>query len=144
MMQALSQPHLVQELRRGAPAGAIPAQLERHHHVFDRGQRRQELEVLENEADLFSAQFRPVVFAQAANLSPRQLHRAGARLVQTRAQAQQSGLTAAGRPHNRARAPRWECKGNILQDRQFSLGAGVRFRQPANLQNGRHRMSFSF
>jgi hypothetical protein len=50
-----SQADPLQQIERERPCAAIAAQLQRHGHVFQRGQRRNELEVLKNKSDVFVA-----------------------------------------------------------------------------------------
>ena len=73
-----------------AVARIAPArELERQHHVFERGQRRDQVERLEHEADALGAQARAAVFVQRRQVGARQGYASGSRRIEAGKQRQQ-------------------------------------------------------
>ena len=88
MVEPVPEPDSAQQLRgalRGAP---LPAQLERHLHVFLRCQCRNQLEALKDEPDLFAPQPRSVVFGKSGEIRIIEDHCATCRCIQTGKQAE--------------------------------------------------------
>ena len=71
-----------QQCHRALAHPVDAGQFERQHDVFERGQRRQKLEGLEHEADLFAAQLGPGVFVERKDVLPGDADRAGRRQVE--------------------------------------------------------------
>src|SRR3546814_1449439 len=65
LFRSLGQPHLAQGRARRAFGVGVAAQLQRQHHVLQRGQRRQQLEALEHEADLVRTHLRAAVLVRS-------------------------------------------------------------------------------
>ena len=69
MVRAIAQPHTGKQVA-GAAGGLLgghrTGELERHLHVFERGQRGNQLEALEHEADLFATQLSATIFVETS------------------------------------------------------------------------------
>ena len=146
MPLAVFEAHLPQEVRR-LPGQhgrrfprATPAQFGGDHHVFQRGQRRHELEVLEHEARVLVADPRAGVLVQSFQRQPASLHRAARGAVQPGAESQQRRLAAARRPDDGAGRPGRQRKTDPLQHRQFTVAAAVGFGQLLDFEDGRGRV----
>src|SRR5690606_11743622 len=97
MIEPTAQAHALEQ--RGGPRGdvSVAAQLERHLHVLERGQRRQELERLKDEADVIAPETCPLVLGQRREIGAVDRDRAAARRVETREEPEQRCLAAARR-----------------------------------------------
>ena len=142
MMQSFTQPHPIKQLNRFLERVIQAAEFHRHHYVFERGDRRDELEVLKDEPAHASTQFGAAIFVQRCEVDARKRDTAGGRDVEPRTEAKQSRLAAAGRTENRACVATREGKGDIAQNRQvmsvtiFPVGRrGIAFRQPMNFED---------
>jgi hypothetical protein len=84
------------EQRCGALAGAVVVapELERHQHVLERGQRRQEVERLEDEADVRRPKPGPAILGKSEDVLAVQDHPTSARLVEPRQKAEKGRLAA--------------------------------------------------
>ena len=125
MVQPVPEAHALQQFHHLGVVPAGPAQLERHEDVLPRRQRRDELEILEDEADAFVAHERPLVLGHSADLAPIQLHAAGRGPVEAGAEAEERGLAAAGGADDRAGAAGRQGEGNLVQDRERPGGRGI-------------------
>jgi hypothetical protein len=97
---------------------AIAAQLHRHNHVLEGGERRDELEVLEHKADVLVPHARPLILVHVGKRLAIEQHGAGSRPIQPGAKAQQSRLAAAGRPQDGTGGALRQFERNALQHRQ--------------------------
>src|SRR6266540_2911233 len=107
VQQALGEAHGLQGLG-GAPAPlgpAEPAVDQREADVAERRGPRQELEVLEDEADHLVAEPGQLVVGQPGDVAPLERQAAAGRPVQAAEQAEQGGLPRAARSHDRQRVP---------------------------------------
>ena len=97
------EPDPLERLDRARPrlADAHPVELQRQHHVLDRGERGDEVEALEDVADVPAPQVRAAAGVERRQVLPVDEHPARARLLERPGQVQQRGLPAAGRPHHR-------------------------------------------
>ena len=94
---------LAQQLVRG-PAGVLapPAdEQQRQLDVLDRGQRRQQVEELEHEADLAAAQARELGLAQLVDALAVEPDLAGRRAIEAGEEVEQRRLAAPARAHDR-------------------------------------------
>jgi hypothetical protein len=78
----------------------LTGELERQHDVLPRVERRQEVEELEDEADVLAAELRQVVVAELRDLGARDLDRSDGRLVEAREDVHQRGLAGTRRAHD--------------------------------------------
>jgi hypothetical protein len=86
-------------------APAFAAQFDRHEHVLQRRQRRDQLEILKHEPDVRVAHPRPRVLAHRAQLSPASTTSPPLATIEARAQPEQRRLAAAARPDDRHTRP---------------------------------------
>jgi hypothetical protein len=111
--------------RLGTCAGvAVAAQLQRKHHVFQRGQVRQELKGLEHEAQFGHAQPGAAIFVESIDIDAIEHDGTVGRRVQAGEQAQQRGLARAGRTDDRKRPTGLHGKIDVLQNREFAGSVG--------------------
>ena len=106
-------------------------QFQRQQDVFQRGQRRQQLERLEHEADAAGAQAGAGVLVEIAEALAEQHDFARGRLVESRQQAQQGGLAGAGRAGDRQRFAGCDGKLDFAQDGERAVGRAHALRQGA-------------
>ena len=105
VLQAMAEAHRLQQVAR-ALAGlmhALPAQQHRHHHVFKRGELRQQVMELVDEAQRTVAQAAALGIGQRAHLLPGHEHLACSGHVKPTQQVQQGALAGAGRAQDRYR-----------------------------------------
>ena len=103
----------------------VAAQFHRHGDVFQRSQRRDQLEILKNKSDELIANSRPFIFADLAQRNAIQQHRTRSRKIEPRAQSQQRRLSTAGWAENGTGRPFLESERNIFQDGQFGRATSV-------------------
>ena len=101
VMRAAGQPDFLEQRSARAPRVGDAGDLHRHGDVLVRGQRRDEVEELEDEPDLLAAQPRERVLVEPRDVDAVDEHVAGRRRVEAGDQAEQRGLAAARRPDDR-------------------------------------------
>ncbi len=84
-----------------ALSGLLAGDREREEDVLLRGQHRQQVEELEDEADVLAAELRELVVAERRDLGAGDRHGAGRRLVEPREDVHERRLARAGRAHDR-------------------------------------------
>ena len=92
VLKPLAKAHPLQDLSRACLRAAVAAKLQRQHDVFQRGQRGEQLEALEHEADLLAPDPRAAVLVQGRQDHAIQAHRALAGHIQAGQQGQQRAL----------------------------------------------------
>ena len=102
------------------------SQLHRHQDVFKSGQRRHQLERLEDEADFLGPELRAGVFAEAPEIDTVERDGALRGPVETGQQAKQGGLAAARRPHDRHELSRRDGQVNFPQHDERLAATQVR------------------
>ena len=123
VMAAIVQPHLVEQ-RLGAGGGIGAARdLHRHLDVLERGQRRHQVEELEDEADLLAAQARQRVFVERGDVDAVDQDLARRRRVEPGDEPEQRGLAAARRPDDRQALAVGHVEGQRMQDGQRRAAA---------------------
>ena len=100
MVEAVPETDVCDDLLEPAVLGLLPGDREREHDVLPRVQHREQVEELEDEADVLPAELRQVVVAERRDLGPRDLYLPGGRLVEAREDVHQRGLARAGRAHD--------------------------------------------
>ena len=81
--------------------GRAIRELQRHHDVFQRGQGRDELKRLEDEADVRRTKPRAFILGKTVQVLPVERYTSRAGPVEAGEQTQQCGLAAARRPDDR-------------------------------------------
>ena len=101
---------------------------ERQQDVLLRVEHRQQVEELEDEADVLAAQLRQVVVAERRDLGARDADRAGRRLVEPREDVHQRRLARPRRAHDRRRLARRDVDRDAPQrvDRGVALSVSAR------------------
>jgi hypothetical protein len=136
VIEPVAEADLAQKFLGFLLAAAFATELERDQHVFDRGERRDELEALEDEADEPVSQCGPRVLAERFESLSIELHRAARRVIEPGTQPQQRCLSAARRPDDSERVAVLQCQRDVAQHRQLVTGGAVDFPQVADLEEG--------
>jgi hypothetical protein len=110
--------------------------LERKHHVFQSGHRRQELERLEHEADHAPAQRGAPVFVEREQVVAVDPHRSGARRVEPRQQPEQRRLSRSGHADDCDRLSHADLETNVRENGQFRIAGGNLLAQSGGLDDG--------
>ena len=140
MVATVRQPNFVQQLPRARDGVAPTRDLHRHQDVLEGGQRRHEVEELEDEADLLAAQSRQFVFAEGGDVDAVDEDLARARGIEAGQQAQECGLAAARRTDDRHELAGRDRQIEWMQNRQGTAAAIDRLRHAAQID---HRSCFS-
>ena len=93
---AMFEAHAPQRFRGGRARVAPARELQRQHHVFERRERRHQVEGLEHEADAFGAQARAAIFVERRQVGAREGDASGSGRIEARQQRQQRGFARAG------------------------------------------------
>ncbi len=94
-MPPLADPEGIEKFPGAIERVAGSRDLERYRDVFQRGEVRQEVERLEDEADVPGTEERQALLVEAGEIGAGHLHGPGGRVVETRQQAEERGLAAA-------------------------------------------------
>jgi len=122
MARAMGQPDLVQHCIHPR-AILAPAQLQRQGDVLGGGQRRQQVEALEDEPDLARTQLRAGFLVQAGQVVPGQSDAAAAGQVQPGQQAEQGGLAGTGGADDGHAGAFMDRQSDVVQYVDFTLRA---------------------
>jgi len=96
---------LVHQLLQPVAIGARPGDRQRQQHVFLRGQHRQQVEELKDEADVLTSQEREPRVVERRDLGPRDRNAAARRRVEAGEAMHQRRLSRPGRAHHRHQMP---------------------------------------
>ena len=118
---ALGEPHLVEQLRARARAIAAGRD-ELHLDVLDRGQRRDQVELLEDEAERAQAQLGELVVGQADEVGALEPNVAAARPVERAEELQQRRLARAARAFERDELARLRSRGRSPSSARTVVG----------------------
>ena len=99
MVGAVGKPHAVERFERFLLVGDAVIVL-RRHDVFDRRQVRDHVKLLEDDADLVTAQERQLVVGDFRDVDAVQKHRAARRVIHAADDIHERRLARAGRPHD--------------------------------------------
>src|SRR5690606_21571503 len=102
-------------------------QFERHEHVFQRGQGRDELKALKHESHMCVANLGPGVLIETAQRFTCEGNFASRRKIEPRAEAEQGGLAATARTDNREALALVQRKTHFMQNRQVAGSGRVSF-----------------
>ena len=100
MRPAVLEPDLLHQLGNPGLVGLLTRDRKRQDDVFLGVQHRQQVEELEDEADVLAPQLRQIRVVQIGEACARDRDLSSRRLVQTREDVHQGGLAGAGRPHD--------------------------------------------
>ena len=122
----------MQQVEREGARAAIAAQFHRHGHILERGQGRDELEILKDKTDMLIPDPGALVLADFGERDAVEQHRTGSGKIQSRRQTEQRGFAAARRAEDRTgrallqgeRDVAAERSGGPRRSRSFSLGRG--------------------
>ena len=119
-------------MRRGVRTAR---ELERQHHVFQRRERRHEMEGLENEADTLRAQARAAIFVQLREVRAGEPYLAGCGRIEPREQCEQRGLAGTRGADDRDRLARRDLEGDGANDGQQTFRAANLLGEVFSLEN---------
>ena len=135
MIEPSREPHLREDFRGISPPAALAAEFEGHEHVLDRGEGRDELEVLKYETDEPVAQRGAGILIERFQRLAFESHAARRGIVEAGAEAEESCLATARRADDRARVAGEEREIDVAEDGQFMPRTAVGFAQVANLDD---------
>lgn len=95
------EPDFIEQAPRSTGRVCLSRDLHRHHHVFERGQRRNQVKELKHESDHRASKPGQIVLAQARDVPVTDRDTAGCRRVESGNQSEQRRLAAARRPSDR-------------------------------------------
>ena len=120
-------------------SGLDARELERQHDVLGRGQHRQQVEELEDEADVVAAQLGQRRVVEVADLLARDRHGAGGRLVEAGEDVHQRRLAGAGRAHHGRQAAAGDVDRHVAQGVDGGVAVAVAAGQVAGRDDGLRR-----
>ena len=147
MVEAFRESDFFQEAGGDIADAPFPAKFQRNHYVLDRGQRGEQLKILENEADRFTAEAGAVVFAEGAKVASVEENGAGSWHIQARAESEKSGFATAGWPYDRAGTARLDGERHIFEHREIAFGDGaaaINLSKCSGFKDWRHQSVFPF
>ena len=111
----VGQPHLRDERVDPVVVRLRARELQRQGHVLLRRQHRQQVEELEDEADVAAAQFRQLAVVHGRDVLAVDLHGPRRRAVEAGEQVHERRLARARRPHDRRELPAGDVDGHAAQ-----------------------------
>src|SRR5690349_19288619 len=102
VMRAVGEADACEEITSAGRGATVAAELEGNLDVLERGEGGDQLEALEDEADLRPAKLRSLIFRQARQVGAVEQHRAAGGNIKAREESEQRGLAA----------PRWSNDGD--------------------------------
>ncbi len=135
VMPAAGQADFLEQRRRAGTRVRPARNFHRHHHVLERGQRRHQVEELEDEADLLPAQPGQPVLVERRDVGAVDHDPPGRRRVEAGNQAEQRRLPAAGRSGHREEPARGHVEIDRLEDGQRRRAAHHRFGHAAQFNH---------
>lgn len=101
-LAVVAQPHGPQQRVRRSPARGPglrgPVQFAHHQQLFARGERREQVRLLEDDADAFASQLCGLLLRQSCRVDVRDAHTPGIRADERGGDGQEAGLPRTGRP----------------------------------------------
>lgn len=121
--EAVAEPDLGEDLLRAGPVDAPPGEPERQGGVLGDGQRRQQVVLLEDEADPAAAEPGEGRLGAARHLLAVDHHDAAVGPVQSGRALQERGLAGAGGPHHGGERPAPQTQGHVVECGHGVVGA---------------------
>src|ERR1051325_10427748 len=115
MRRAIGETDLREQIFRAIHHSVAAAKFQWDHNVFDRRQRWQQLEILENETDHFVAQGGAAIFVKIPEIATGDGNFAAAGKIESGAEAEQRGFAAPGWANDGERIAFFQRKRNVLQ-----------------------------
>jgi len=137
MAGAVAEADATEDFAGGLLRAAHAAQLERHENIFQRGQRGEELETLENETGGGIAQGGDGVLVEVVEAAAVERDVPGGRPVETGAESEQGGLAAAGGSDDGAVRAGGDVEVDGGEDGERASAAAVGFAEAAHGEEGR-------
>ena len=137
MAEPIRESYLREQFHGFFMATGMAAQFERDEHIFDRGERRDKLEILKDEPDEAVAQGGPGVLIEVFERLAIKPHAARGGIVEPGAEAEQRGFAAARRAGDRAGVSGKEREVDVAQDGQLAPVARKTFAQTSDFEDGR-------
>ena len=119
--QADGADHAVEPRRVGLPAGEV----ERQRDVLQRGERRDQVEGLEDEADLVAPELGQLLVVSVGEVGAADVHLAGGERVEAGHAVHQRGLARARRAHDRGEPPAVEVDGDAVEGAHLGVARAV-------------------
>jgi len=136
--QALAQAHAGQHVGSGLARVAAVGQLQRQHHVLQRGEVAHELEALEHEAHLLRAQRGALVLVDGEEVMAIEPHRAARGRIEPGDDGQERALARARGPHDGRSFPWRQAEIDIPQNVQRTGRIRDRLEDVLDGNNGGH------
>lgn len=135
MRDSLLKSNAIEQFKGGIASVILPAEFQRHHDIFHRGQTRQQLKRLKDKPNGFVPQTGAAIFIQSAKMNPIQMHLARRRLVQSGAEADEGRLSTARRTDNGTSGPGRKGESYLFNNGDCIAAAGEAFAEPPDIQN---------
>ena len=132
VMPPLGQPHIVEQGARPLHRARLAAELERHGHVLEGAQGRDEVKGLEHVADGVATEAGQLVFAKRRDLDAPHRDVTGRGAVEARDEAEQSGLSAARRTGDGHELPRGHLQRDVGEHVHGAAAAVEAHGEPAH------------
>ena len=129
MVEPITQPQPIDHGIQPLPVRRTARDIQRQRDVLQRGQRRHQVERLEDETDPVAAQPGHLLVGQTGQRGIADVHGARGRRVQTRQAMHQSGLTGSGRAHDRGELALYELRAHPVQGADPGIPGPVQLRQ---------------
>ena len=144
-MPPLADPEGIEKFPGAIDRVAGPRDLERYRDVFERGEVREEVERLEDEADVVRAELRQTLLIEPGDVGPGDLHGAGGRVIEPREQTKERGLAAARGSPDADDLPRRNFEVESAEDGEIPVAALDRLQESGCLDHHHGRQgSFRF
>ena len=121
----VGQTHTRQEFSRARCCISTAAELDGDLDILAGGEGGDQLERLEDESDLGTAEAGPSIFVELREVVPVERHRTRARPIKSSEEAEEGALPAARGAGDGDERPGLDLESDILQDREISAAGGV-------------------
>ena len=138
MPRAMPHAHPLQRRLDAGPAFAAgeAAVEERDLDILGHGQVVDQIEALEDEADVFTPKPGQLSLRASADLFAEELERAAARAIEEAEDIEQGGLAAPRRSHDGDKLAGADLEGNLVQRRRFDLAGSIGLAEVFELEHG--------
>jgi len=120
MFQPIPKPNSAQQIRCSFSRAPSSLKFGRNHDIFDRRERWQETEGLEDKTHIPIPHSRPFIFIQRRQIRTAKLNGPRRRRIETSTEAEKSGFSTTRWTDNRAGISVLDIEGDVIEDRQIS------------------------
>jgi acyl-CoA thioesterase-1 len=131
VVETVAEPDALEDVARAFHYMVLAPQLERHLHVLDRGECRDQLKALEDETDLFAAHAGPRILVHRRDVDSVEVNRTVRRCIKTGEETEESSFAAAGGTHDRDELALLDRERDVAQDYEPVIPALIFLRQAA-------------